>query len=269
MGYVLAVRANHAVTAGSGRTVTAAEAACLIPARAGQRMRTGSGTKGTRHWTPGPSRCPGDAATSTAPAKPIHAGTPTPKSHHIPTSHSYLPGNTSTGAALKTSAVCPTIRPEPIAEGNRCASHHRTRPCRWCRRAHAVRHPAPSRSRKRRDRARPRGRVHPGRAGLADHVDRPGWPRPNPERTRTRAVGCCHRAGLRHHRPDRGPAGVRAGRLDPRRVAGRVHRGGGPQPRPASGRHRPHRGRRLAHLRADRLAGACSTTPASRRARPS
>ena len=50
MGYVLAVRANHAVTTGSGRTVTAAGAAGLIPARAWHRMRTGSGTKGTRHY---------------------------------------------------------------------------------------------------------------------------------------------------------------------------------------------------------------------------
>ena len=50
MGYVLAVRANHAVTTGSGRTVTAAAAAGMIPARAWQRMRTGSGTKGTRHY---------------------------------------------------------------------------------------------------------------------------------------------------------------------------------------------------------------------------
>ena len=50
MGYVLAVRANHTVTAGSGRTVTAAAAGRMIPARAWQRMRTGSGTKGTRHY---------------------------------------------------------------------------------------------------------------------------------------------------------------------------------------------------------------------------
>jgi SRSO17 transposase len=50
MGYVLAVRANHTVGTGSGRTVTAAAAAGLIPARAWQRMRTGSGTKGTRHY---------------------------------------------------------------------------------------------------------------------------------------------------------------------------------------------------------------------------
>jgi SRSO17 transposase len=50
MGYVMAVRANHAVTVSSGRTVTAAAAAGLIPASAWQRMRTGSGTKGTRHY---------------------------------------------------------------------------------------------------------------------------------------------------------------------------------------------------------------------------
>jgi SRSO17 transposase len=50
MNYVLAVRANHVVSTGSGRTVTAAAAARLIPARAWQRMRTGSGTKGTRHY---------------------------------------------------------------------------------------------------------------------------------------------------------------------------------------------------------------------------
>ena len=48
MGYVLAVRANHAVTTGSGRSVTAAAAAGMIPAW--HRMRTGSGTKGTRHY---------------------------------------------------------------------------------------------------------------------------------------------------------------------------------------------------------------------------
>jgi SRSO17 transposase len=45
MGYVLAVRANHTVTTGSGRTVTAAEAAGLIPARAWHRMRTGPGPR--------------------------------------------------------------------------------------------------------------------------------------------------------------------------------------------------------------------------------
>jgi SRSO17 transposase len=50
MGYVLAVRANHTVSTGSGRTVTAAAAAGLIPGPAWHRMRTGSGTKGTRHY---------------------------------------------------------------------------------------------------------------------------------------------------------------------------------------------------------------------------
>ena len=50
MGYVMAVRANHAITTGSGRTVTAAAAAGMIPVRAWHRMRTGSGTKGTRHY---------------------------------------------------------------------------------------------------------------------------------------------------------------------------------------------------------------------------
>ena len=50
MGYVMAVRANHVLTTGSGRAVTAAAAARLIPARAWHRMRTGSGTKGVRHY---------------------------------------------------------------------------------------------------------------------------------------------------------------------------------------------------------------------------
>jgi SRSO17 transposase len=50
MGYVMAVRANHAITTGSGRTVAAASAVKMIPARAWNRMRTGSGTKGTRHY---------------------------------------------------------------------------------------------------------------------------------------------------------------------------------------------------------------------------
>lgn len=36
-----------------------------------------------------------------------------------------------------------------------------------------------------------------------------------------------------NHRPHRRPAGVRLDRLDPQRVPGRVHRGGGPQPRSA------------------------------------
>jgi hypothetical protein len=50
MGYVMAVRANHALTVGSGRAVTAAGAVRMIPARTWQRMRTGAGTKGTRHY---------------------------------------------------------------------------------------------------------------------------------------------------------------------------------------------------------------------------
>ena len=50
MGYVMAVRANHTMTVGAGRTLTAAEAVPLIPARAWHRMRTGSGTTGTRHY---------------------------------------------------------------------------------------------------------------------------------------------------------------------------------------------------------------------------
>ena len=50
MGYVLAVRASHTVTTGTGRTVTRAGAAGLIPAPAWHRMRTGAGTKGTRHY---------------------------------------------------------------------------------------------------------------------------------------------------------------------------------------------------------------------------
>jgi SRSO17 transposase len=50
MGYVLAVRANHALTLGSGRTMTAAGAVRLIPRSAWQRMRTGHGTKGSRQY---------------------------------------------------------------------------------------------------------------------------------------------------------------------------------------------------------------------------
>jgi SRSO17 transposase len=50
MGYVMAVRADHTVTTGSGRTVTTAAAASMIPGHAWHRMRTGSGTKGTRHY---------------------------------------------------------------------------------------------------------------------------------------------------------------------------------------------------------------------------
>jgi SRSO17 transposase len=50
MGYVMAVRANHTVTVGSGRAVTAVGAVRMIPHQAWHRMRTGSGTKGTRHY---------------------------------------------------------------------------------------------------------------------------------------------------------------------------------------------------------------------------
>jgi SRSO17 transposase len=50
MGYVLAVRANHTLTLDSGRTLTAAGALKLIPRGAWQRMRTGHGTKGSRHY---------------------------------------------------------------------------------------------------------------------------------------------------------------------------------------------------------------------------
>jgi SRSO17 transposase len=50
MGYVLAVRANHVLTAGSGRVMTAARAARLIPRGAWHRVRTGHGSKGVRHY---------------------------------------------------------------------------------------------------------------------------------------------------------------------------------------------------------------------------
>jgi hypothetical protein len=45
IGYMKAVRANHALTTGSGRTVTAAAAASLIPVRAWHRMRSGQGPR--------------------------------------------------------------------------------------------------------------------------------------------------------------------------------------------------------------------------------
>jgi SRSO17 transposase len=50
VGYVLAVRSNTTVTPGSGQAVTAARAVQLIPDRGWQRLRTGSGTKGVRHY---------------------------------------------------------------------------------------------------------------------------------------------------------------------------------------------------------------------------
>ena len=50
MGYVLAVRANHTLTASPGRALTAARAARLIPRAAWHRIRTGHGSKGVRHY---------------------------------------------------------------------------------------------------------------------------------------------------------------------------------------------------------------------------
>jgi SRSO17 transposase len=50
IGYVMAVRCSHVVTSGSGRAMTAADAVSMIPPHAWHRMRTGSGTKGTRHY---------------------------------------------------------------------------------------------------------------------------------------------------------------------------------------------------------------------------
>ena len=45
MGYVMAVRANHAVTTGSGRTVTAAGAARMIPPAPGTGCAPGPGPR--------------------------------------------------------------------------------------------------------------------------------------------------------------------------------------------------------------------------------
>jgi SRSO17 transposase len=50
MGYVLAVRSNVSLALGAGLTATAAGAVQLIPDRGWQRLRTGSGTKGVRHY---------------------------------------------------------------------------------------------------------------------------------------------------------------------------------------------------------------------------
>jgi SRSO17 transposase len=49
-GYVMAVRSNHTLTTTSGRVMTAAQTLKLIPAGAWHRLRTGSGTKGVRHY---------------------------------------------------------------------------------------------------------------------------------------------------------------------------------------------------------------------------
>jgi SRSO17 transposase len=50
MGYVLAVRTNTTLAPCPGTTITAARAMELIPDHAWQRLRTGSGTKGVRHY---------------------------------------------------------------------------------------------------------------------------------------------------------------------------------------------------------------------------
>ncbi|MGI5285163.1 IS701 family transposase [Nonomuraea polychroma] len=50
LGYVLAVRSSTTVSTHAGRTLTAKDAVSLIPAGAWMRLRTGSGTKGTRHY---------------------------------------------------------------------------------------------------------------------------------------------------------------------------------------------------------------------------
>jgi hypothetical protein len=50
MSYVLAVRANTTITPCPGTTVAVARAAEPIPGRGWQRLRTGSGSKGTRHY---------------------------------------------------------------------------------------------------------------------------------------------------------------------------------------------------------------------------
>jgi SRSO17 transposase len=50
LGYVLAVRSDHRIVLGSGKAMSVAAAAAVIPARAWQRMPTGSGTKGIRDY---------------------------------------------------------------------------------------------------------------------------------------------------------------------------------------------------------------------------
>jgi hypothetical protein len=70
MGYVLAVRANHVVTIGS--PCRSCCGVCVTPS--------------SRHLgETSPTDCtgpPGDAATSTAPAKPTSAGMPAPRQHY-------------------------------------------------------------------------------------------------------------------------------------------------------------------------------------------
>jgi SRSO17 transposase len=50
LGYVLAVRSDHQVTLGSSRKAKVTAAAASVPARAWQRMPTGTGTKGIRDY---------------------------------------------------------------------------------------------------------------------------------------------------------------------------------------------------------------------------
>jgi hypothetical protein len=52
LGYVMAVRSNHAVTVPSGRRLTVKDAAKLVKPGMWQRMRTGQAIKGARdyHW---------------------------------------------------------------------------------------------------------------------------------------------------------------------------------------------------------------------------
>jgi SRSO17 transposase len=49
IGYVLAVRTSTTLAPCPGTAITAARAMALVPGRAWQRLRTGSGTKGVRH----------------------------------------------------------------------------------------------------------------------------------------------------------------------------------------------------------------------------
>ena len=66
MGCVLAVRANHVLTLSSGRVLTAAGAVKLIPRGAWQRIRTGYGTKGSRHYDWAMLEVTGDDTPATA-----------------------------------------------------------------------------------------------------------------------------------------------------------------------------------------------------------
>ena len=50
MGYVMAVRSNHAVTVASGRRLTVMNAAKLVKPGMWQRMRTGQATKGAKDY---------------------------------------------------------------------------------------------------------------------------------------------------------------------------------------------------------------------------